>query len=144
MSIESALQELTHDPRFAGSIMHRAGTPEHPALLAPLPQDLDPRLAAALDASGISSLYTHQALAVNAALHNEHVAVVTPAASGKTLCYNLPVLHRLLQDTDARALFISFRRRPWLRINLPSCAGWRTRWGKSKHWHPGCMTATPR
>ena len=106
MSIEDALRELTHDPRFAGSIVHRAGSAAQPARLAPLPRGLDERLAAALDASGVSSLYTHQALAVTAALRGEHIAVVTPAASGKTLCYNLPTLHRLLQNPTARALYL--------------------------------------
>ena len=106
MSIEDALRELNHDPRFAGSIVHRAGSPAQPARLAPLPRGLDERLAAALDASGVSSLYTHQALAVTAALRGEHMAVVTPAASGKTLCYNLPTLHRLLQNPAARALYL--------------------------------------
>ena len=106
MSVESALRELARNPRFAGSIVHRATSPELAARLAPLPPGLDERLIAGLGASGITSLYTHQALAVEAALHREHMAVVTPAASGKTLCYNLPVLHRLLQDSSARALYL--------------------------------------
>jgi DEAD/DEAH box helicase domain-containing protein len=106
MSIESALRALTDDPRFAGSIVHRAADPEQPARLAPLPPGLDVRLADALQTLGVGSLYTHQAAAVSAALRGEHVAVVTPAASGKTLCYNVPVLHRLLQDASARALYL--------------------------------------
>ena len=55
---------------------------------------------------GIEALYTHQAEAVAAALTGAHVAVVTPAASGKTLCYNLPILHRLLANPGARALYL--------------------------------------
>jgi DEAD/DEAH box helicase domain-containing protein len=106
MSIESALQELGRNPRFASLIAHRAADPGQPARPAPLPTALDARLAGALNALGISALYTHQAAAVDAALRAEHIAVVTPAASGKTLCYNLPVLHRLLQDPGARALYL--------------------------------------
>ena len=50
--------------------------------------------------------YTHQAEAIAAALLGQHTAIVTPAASGKTLCYNLPVLNRLLADPDGRALYL--------------------------------------
>ena len=60
----------------------------------------------ALAGRGVTALYTHQAEAVAAALCGEHVAVVTPAASGKTLCYNLPVLNHLLADPSARALYL--------------------------------------
>jgi DEAD/DEAH box helicase domain-containing protein len=51
-------------------------------------------------------LYTHQARAVEEVLNGRHVTVVTPTASGKTLCYNLPVLHTLLHDPHARALYL--------------------------------------
>ena len=54
----------------------------------------------------MTALYTHQAEAVAATLRGQHVAVVTPAASGKTLCYNLPVLNLLLADPAARALYL--------------------------------------
>jgi DEAD/DEAH box helicase domain-containing protein len=80
--------------------------PAQPAVYAPFPPGLDARLAAALADRGVTQLYRHQAAAVAAALRGEHVAVVTPAASGKTLCYNLPVLHRLLADPAARALYL--------------------------------------
>ena len=73
---------------------------------APFPARLDPRLVDAMATRGISQLYAHQAEAVAAGLRGEHVAVVTPAASGKTLCYNLPVLNRLLADPTARALYL--------------------------------------
>jgi DEAD/DEAH box helicase domain-containing protein len=80
--------------------------PARAAVYAPFPTCLDPRLIAALASRGMAQLYRHQAAAVEAALRGEHVAVVTPAASGKTLCYNLPVLHRLLADPAARALYL--------------------------------------
>ena len=81
-------------------------TPARPARYASFPPELDPRLIDALAGRGVTALYTHQADAVAAALRGEHVAVVTPAASGKTLCYNLPVLNRLLADPSARALYL--------------------------------------
>ena len=60
----------------------------------------------ALRARGIHLPYTHQSQAIAAALAGENVVVVTPTASGKTLCYNLPALHTLLDDPDARALYL--------------------------------------
>jgi DEAD/DEAH box helicase domain-containing protein len=72
---------------------------------APLPDSLDPRLAAALAGRGVTQLYTHQAAAWEAVQAGKHTVVVTPTASGKTLCYNLPVLQAALRD-PARALYM--------------------------------------
>ena len=80
--------------------------PPRPARTAPFPASLDPRLVAALKARGIESLYTHQAQAIEAVAHGEHIAVVTSTASGKTLCYNLPVLDALLKNPATTALYI--------------------------------------
>ncbi len=106
MSIESALDSLRRDPRFDRNIVRWETLPGRPAQLADFPPELDARLATAVAQRGISRPYTHQADAVAAALRGEHVAIVTPAASGKTLCYNLPVLHRLLADPSGRALYL--------------------------------------
>src|SRR5712692_428596 len=73
---------------------------------APLPPDLRPELAAALARRGIERLYSHQARAYEAVRNGRHLVVVTPTASGKTLCYNLPVLQRLLENPERRALYI--------------------------------------
>ena len=59
-----------------------------------------------LRARGIDQLYTHQAAAIDGVLRGEHVCVVTSTASGKTLCYNLPVLNTLLRDPQATALYL--------------------------------------
>jgi len=80
--------------------------PSTPATFAPLPADLRPELAAALTARGIERLYSHQADAYDAVRRGRHLVVVTPTASGKTLCYNLPVLQRLLENSDKRALYL--------------------------------------
>ena len=95
MSIESALQALRFEPQFMRNVARWVRVPARAARFAPFPPDLDRRLVEALAARGVRQLYTHQADAVAAGLTGENVAVVTPAASGKTLCYNLPVLHRL-------------------------------------------------
>ncbi|MFH1087428.1 MAG: DEAD/DEAH box helicase [Chloroflexota bacterium] len=71
-----------------------------------LDKPLHPRLEACLGELDISGLYSHQAEAINLVSAGHNVIVVTPAASGKTLCYNLPVVDGLLNDTTARALYI--------------------------------------
>jgi DEAD/DEAH box helicase domain-containing protein len=106
MSIESALQALRFEPQFMRNVARWARVPARAARFAPFPPGLDRRLIEALAAAGVRQFYTHQADAVTAGLAGEHMAVVTPAASGKTLCYNLPVLHRLLADDISRALYL--------------------------------------
>ena len=76
------------------------------AQYAPFPAALDPRLLRGLQARGIEQLYTHQADAIEHALAGRHVVVITPTASGKTLCYNAPVLDAILQDPSSRALYL--------------------------------------
>jgi len=77
-----------------------------PAEYAPMPAAIDARLVAALRTRGITELYTHQAAAVEHALAGRHTVVVTPTASGKTLCYNAPVLSSILADHSTRALYL--------------------------------------
>src|SRR2546426_7756726 len=66
--------------------------PARPPVYAPFPATMDPRIVEALRARGIEQLYSHQARAWDLVQSGRHVVVVTPTASGKTLCYNLPVL----------------------------------------------------
>ncbi len=73
---------------------------------AKLPEDLDPTLAKALKDRGISSLYAHQAECYRLGRAGKNFVVVTPTASGKTLCYNLPVVQTLLENKEARALYL--------------------------------------
>ena len=77
-----------------------------PAEYAPFPAALDDRLKQALATRGIEQLYTHQAETIEHALAGRHAVVITPTASGKTLCYNAPVLHAILQDPSSRALYL--------------------------------------
>src|SRR5690348_4499804 len=76
------------------------------AEFAPFPDAMDARLARALRARGIDRFYTHQAEAIAHALAGRHVVTVTPTASGKTLCYNAPVLDAILSDSSTRALYL--------------------------------------
>jgi DEAD/DEAH box helicase domain-containing protein len=79
---------------------------ERPARFADWPADLDPRLTAALAKKGIERPYTHQAAAISNAIAGKNTVVVTPTASGKTLCYNVPVLDSIFKDPTTRALYL--------------------------------------
>src|SRR5690606_1562285 len=78
--------------RYGDRITGHFTIPAHPADIRPLPQDLPPALAEALRSRGIKSLYSHQAEAWKAAREGRHLVVATPTASGKSLCYTLPVV----------------------------------------------------
>jgi DEAD/DEAH box helicase domain-containing protein len=80
--------------------------PASPAMYAPMPDGLDPRLIGALATRGIRELYTHQAETMGHALAGRSAVVVTPTASGKTLCFNGPVLDAILKDPSTRALYL--------------------------------------
>ncbi|MFI5077016.1 MAG: DEAD/DEAH box helicase, partial [Vicinamibacteria bacterium] len=80
--------------------------PAAPAMYAPMPEALDRRLVGALATRGIRELYTHQAETMAHALAGRSTVVVTPTASGKTLCFNGPVLDAILKDPSARALYL--------------------------------------
>src|SRR6202789_3922657 len=71
-----------------------------------MPGWVKPELAAAYRCKGIKDLYAHQGAAAKLARAGKDFVVVTPTASGKTLCYNLPVLNAILEDTDTRALYL--------------------------------------
>ena len=76
------------------------------AAYAPFPEAMDPRLVRALKTRGIDQPYTHQAEAIGHALGGRNVVIVTPTASGKTLCYNAPVIDSILSDSSSRALYL--------------------------------------
>ncbi|MDD5368530.1 MAG: DEAD/DEAH box helicase, partial [Anaerolineaceae bacterium] len=77
-----------------------------PARFGELPNDLNPALRIALQGRGVRSLYIHQIETWDHVRRGENVVIVTGTASGKTLCYNLPVINHLLEDPQARALYL--------------------------------------
>jgi DEAD/DEAH box helicase domain-containing protein len=91
--------------RYAARITGAFVVPGREGRFAPLPDDLPDALAGALRARGIDQLYSHQAEAWQATRAGAHVAIVTPTASGKSLCYTLPVVAAAMQD-HAKALFL--------------------------------------
>ncbi len=90
--------------KAGGQIAAHWTIPAEPAHFADLP-DLQPGLREALAARGISQVYTHQREAFDAVANGEHVVVLTPTASGKTLCYNLPVVDAVLKSR-CKALYL--------------------------------------
>ena len=80
--------------------------PSREPTLEPFPADLDPRVASALVATGVTALYRHQAEAWEAAQRGENVVVTTGTASGKSLAFNLPVLDAIARDPKSRAIYL--------------------------------------
>jgi len=100
------LDELLISPSTGPCITATRHFPARDAVFTAFPDTLDPRLVDALRARGIDALYSHQARAWEVVAKGQHAVVVTPTASGKTLCYNLPVLQALVHQPDARALYL--------------------------------------
>ncbi|MCM3772066.1 DEAD/DEAH box helicase [Priestia aryabhattai] len=110
MRIRKNLQEvmdiLQTNPSYQQNIVHWHTIEEKEAKTAPFPASLHTKLREALEKRGIGSLYTHQKTAFDLATAKENVVAVTPTASGKTLCYNLPVLQSIMENDQARALYL--------------------------------------
>ena len=132
MALDQLLHNWRGDQRFMSNVSAWRTLPARAARTAPLPDRLDRRLVAALRARGIDGLYSHQAEAVEAALGGQSLAVVTPTASGKTLCYNLPILHTLLNDPEARAVYL-FPTKALAQDQLSELGHWQTQLDDRSH-----------
>ena len=100
------LDDLLTSPSTGPCITASRHFPARAPVLTSFPSSLDPRIGEALRRRGIAELYSHQARAWELIEKGHHVVVVTPAASGKTLCYNLPALQALVHQPDARVLYL--------------------------------------
>jgi DEAD/DEAH box helicase domain-containing protein len=100
------LDDLLTSPSTGPCITATRHFPARAPVRVPFPSSLDPRIGDALRARGIDELYSHQARAWELIAKGHHVVVVTPTASGKTLCYNLPALQALVHQPDARVLYL--------------------------------------
>ena len=105
-STEAVLERLLEEPSLARGVIHHEVLPAREPEFAPFPDWVDARIRAGLASRGISELYTHQAAAIDAVHAGQDVVVVTPTASGKTLCYAVPVLQAITEDAASRALFL--------------------------------------
>ncbi|BDG47024.1 DEAD/DEAH box helicase [Parageobacillus sp. KH3-4] len=103
---KKTLRELVEQLRDDPNVVYWHEIEPQEANTVPMPEHLDLRLRTALEKRGIASLYTHQASAFEAVRNGKHIVAVTPTASGKTLCYNLPVLQAIAENEHTRALYL--------------------------------------
>ncbi|WP_088075434.1 MULTISPECIES: DEAD/DEAH box helicase [Bacillaceae] len=101
-----SLTELIGELRKDEHVAHWHEIKEEPAKYAPFPTLMDKKIKEALEKRGIKELYTHQASSFESVMAGKNIVAVTPTASGKTLCYNLPVVQRILNNKDSRALYL--------------------------------------
>src|SRR5512138_708824 len=107
MKLIQLLEKLKTAPDFAPNITHWHVSAKREGTYCDFPLSMDERLRAVLRELGINKLYSHQAEAFDMANAGKDFVVVTPTASGKSLCYNLPVLNMLMtKDSQARALYL--------------------------------------
>jgi DEAD/DEAH box helicase domain-containing protein len=104
--VQEALNTLAAHHRTDEVLTSIKRIPAREAQFRPMPSWVRPELAAAYRDKGINRLYSHQAAAAELARAGRDFVVVTPTASGKTLCYNLPILNAILESTDTRALYL--------------------------------------
>jgi len=100
------LEELERSPEYQGQIVHVEHLQGRRARYGQLAQALPPEVEHVLQAEGVKRLYLHQVQAIEAIRGGQNVVVVTGTASGKTLCYNLPVLEAALANPEVRALYL--------------------------------------
>jgi len=105
-TVAQTLERLLADPVVAASVVADRTLPARPADTRPFPAWIDARIVAGLAGRGVTGLYTHQAEAIEGLRAGHDVCVVTPTASGKSLCYDLPVLQAVCEDPAARALYL--------------------------------------
>ncbi|TLS35205.1 DEAD/DEAH box helicase [Pseudalkalibacillus caeni] len=110
MNIKKKLPELLDffqtDFSYKENIVTWKTIEEKAAKTAHFPGGLDERLVQAMKKRGVTSLYTHQASAFKEVQDGNSIVAVTPTASGKTMCYNLPVLNEVLNNPSSRALYL--------------------------------------
>jgi len=104
--LQAILERWRGEPGVWRSIVLEHQVEPKSSSTQPLPGKLAPDLADALRRRGIDRLYAHQAQAFDLALTGKDVVIATPTASGKSLCYNLPILDHLSREPDARALYL--------------------------------------
>jgi len=105
LTIEQIIDRLERNRRFMDHVTEWKKIPAKSAEFGQVP-DLNPKLVNALAKHGITKFYIHQSSAIENILSGKNIVVVTPTASGKTLCYNAPVLNSIIETREARALYL--------------------------------------
>jgi DEAD/DEAH box helicase domain-containing protein len=106
LPLAEVIRRLRDEPRYSDNVVEWRTIPPRPAAFEDYPDWVHPELRSALQGYKFERLYTHQRRAADLAHAGKSVCVVTPTASGKTLCYNLPVLDGIVRKTGARALYL--------------------------------------
>ena len=104
--LATLLKEWREDRALMSNVTRWEVIPESEGRFAAIPEQLDPALVKALQERGIDQLYSHQAEAIEAVTAGKNTVIVTPTASGKTLCYNLPVVSSIIKNQSSRALYL--------------------------------------
>src|SRR6184192_403470 len=105
LSKPSGVREFLGELKKSDSVSGYHYIPSREPVLVDFPAGLHPTVRRVLETRGITKLYSHQRHSFEVAHAGKNVVVVTPTASGKTLCYNLPVIQRIVENPDARALY---------------------------------------
>ncbi|MHC4091027.1 MAG: DEAD/DEAH box helicase, partial [Planctomycetota bacterium] len=106
MDVEAFLGQIRASDGYRGQIVGVHTLDSRPPRFAQPRSPIQSAVRAALEAMGIRRFYTHQAAAIDSVTAACDTVVVTGTASGKTLCYNVPILNGLLHDPNARALYV--------------------------------------
>src|SRR5687767_2203395 len=106
MSVTALLNQWQADREIASNFVAWRTLPSRPAQIEPFPDDLPAVLSQSLVAAGIHTLYSHQSIAWRQVRARKNILLSTGTASGKTLAYNLPVISAVLDDPEARALYL--------------------------------------
>ena len=106
MNIDQMVDQIRNNPQMMKNITCWEEIKEKDAVYGSFPDSLRQELRGALRKKGINELYSHQSKAIELIDQGKNVVIVTPTASGKTLCYNLPVVNEILKNNDARALYL--------------------------------------
>lgn len=105
-NVDKLINNLKIDQGFLSNVTRWETIEPKEGVYADFPSSLDGRIVEKLKERGIGRLYSHQGQAVEAVLDGKSTVVVTPTASGKTLCYNLPVIDMILKNPQSRALYL--------------------------------------
>ncbi len=104
--IDSFVNILSNDPKLQKRVSHIEIIREKKPEFSDFPSDLDEKLVKVLRKSGIEELYSHQIKAYSLLKQGKNIVIATPTASGKTLCYNIPVINSILKNESTRALYL--------------------------------------
>jgi len=104
--MEKLLERIRSHPSYRGQIVHTEDLPCQKPVCGEPGTALHPLIRKGLGLRGINALYSHQVEAVKEVRQGNSIVVVTPTASGKSMCYNIPVLDSLLTHANQTALYL--------------------------------------